>query len=163
MGVRNLGELGLNLQNIISRLLVNDELVKLLYYANQDPLGQPALTKQEKAEKVFEDLIRIVPNLTLREDSRSAIAVYVARGAKISSNKEFRNITINIDCVVPLNTWIIKDSNLRPFAILGEIQKSLDGKTINKLGKLESGDFSLVDLTDENSVYRIVFNLTDYD
>jgi hypothetical protein len=43
---------------------------------------------------------------------------------------------------------------LRPFSILGEIQKSLEGKTINGLGKIEGGDFSLDFLTDEISAYE---------
>lgn len=163
MSVRNLGELGINLQNMVTRLLANDELVKLLYYADQDPLGKPNLTASQKQTEIFQELIKVIPEVPPREDNRSTIALYVTRGSKISSNQEFRNITIVIDCIVPLNTWIIKDSNLRPFAILGEIQNSLDRKTINQLGRLASGDFSLVDLTDEHSVYRIEFALTDYD
>lgn len=163
MSARNLGEMGINLQKIVTRLLANDELVKLLYYPHPDPLNAPALDQKQKQTSVYQELIHVIPKAEYREDEKSQIAVYVTRGSKISSNKEFRNISISVDCVVPLNSWIIKDSNLRPFAILGEIQNSLDGKTINGLGKLESGDFNLIDLTDENSVYRMTFNLTDYD
>jgi hypothetical protein len=36
MGVRNCGELGINLQKICSRLLANDDLLKLLYYTETD-------------------------------------------------------------------------------------------------------------------------------
>ena len=163
MSVRNLGELGINLQKIITRLIANEDLVKLLYYTNPDPLSQPELSREQKSQEVFEKLIKVVPLVTAREDSRSVVAVYVTRGAKFSGNKEFRNITITVDVIVPLSTWLIKDSNLRPFAILGKIQESLDGKTINQFGKLESGDFSLVDLTEETSIHRIVFSLTEYD
>jgi hypothetical protein len=48
---------------------------------------------------------------------------------------------------------MIKDSNLRPFAILGEVQNSLEGKTINGLGKIAGGDFELTRLTDKTSIY----------
>ena len=37
---------------------------------------------------------------------------------------------------------MIKDSNLRPFAIMGEIEESLNNKTINGLGKITGGDSS---------------------
>ena len=37
MGVRNCSEIGVNLHNIINRLLNNDDLVKLLYYTDKDP------------------------------------------------------------------------------------------------------------------------------
>ena len=39
MAVRNCVELGENLQKIVKRLLANDDLVKLLYYEQDDPMG----------------------------------------------------------------------------------------------------------------------------
>ena len=62
-----------------------------------------------------------------------------------------------------MTVWIIKDTNLRPFAILGEIEKSLKGKTVNGLGKLEGGDFELSYLTKEMSVYQQEFWITAYE
>jgi hypothetical protein len=59
-----------------------------------------------------------------------------------------------VSSFVPLSSWIIKDTNLRPFAILGEIQSSLDNKTINGLGRLSGGDFELEMLTEETSSYK---------
>lgn len=163
MGVRNCQELGLNLQKICSRLLNNDNLVKLLYYTDQNPLEQPALDQEAKRKEVYNDLICVVPRIGTRTDSRSAIAIYIPKAAKLGANKEFKNVIIAIDVFVPLHQWIIKDSNLRPFAILGEIQSSLDGKTVNGLGKIEGGDFDLTLLTDEMSSYRQIFTITEYD
>jgi hypothetical protein len=51
---------------------------------------------------------------------------------------------------------------LRPFLILGEIENSLDGKTVNGLGKMTGGDFSLNFLTDEISAYEQNFWITSY-
>ena len=65
MGVRNCQELGLNLQKICSRLLANNNLVKLLYYTDLDPLAQPNLSEEQK-QKLFGDLINIVPNIGTR-------------------------------------------------------------------------------------------------
>lgn len=161
MAVRNFGEMGINLQKICSRLLANENLLKLLEYADNDPLGHNSLTKEEASKKLH-DLIRVVPKMGAFEDSRSRIAVYVPRGEVISGNNEYRVITIQIDVFVPVTTWLIKDSNLRPFAIMGEIQSSLDGKTINGLGKIEGGGFDLVLLTEEMSTYRQTFTITDY-
>jgi hypothetical protein len=161
MGVRNCQELGINLQKICSRLMANEDLVKLLYYTSADPLGMPILSNEDK-QLLFNDLICVVPRIGSREDSRSAIAIYVPTAIGISGNREFKNITIAIDIFVPLTQWIIKDSNLRPFAIMGEIQKSLCGKTINGLGKIEGGDFDLVLLTEEMSSYRLTFTIVEY-
>lgn len=162
MGARNCQELGINLQKIYSRLLANDDLIKLLYYTETNPLDQPSLDDEQK-KKLFNDLICIVPKVGTREDSRSVIALYIPKASQLAGNKEFKNVVITIDIFVPLEQWIIKDSNLRPFSIMGQIQNSLNNKTVNGLGKIEGGDFDLVQLTDEMSIYRQVFSITEYD
>lgn len=162
MGARNLEELGINLQQICSRLLSNDELVKLLYYTDKDPLGQENLTNDAK-KKLLHDLVCIVPRIGTNEISRPTIVIYVPKTSSFSGNKEFKQVIIAIDIFVPLEQWIIKDSNLRPFAIMGKIQSSLNGKTINGLGKIQGGDFDLVTLTNEMSMYRQTFAITEYE
>lgn len=121
MSVRNCGELGLDLQKIVSRLLANDNLVKLLYYENKDPLNESNLTKEEKENLIYQKLIKIVPRHKEDDNNKSVLMVYINKGTKIPGNKEFINLQIVIDVFVPLDAWIIKDINLRPFAILGEI------------------------------------------
>lgn len=162
MGVRNCGELGVNLQKIVSRLMANDNLVNLLYFEDKDPINHLPLTAEEKQTEIFEKLIRVIPKVGSSDNVKSFIVVYITRGSKISSNNEFTNITITIDVFVPLTQWIIKDSNLRPFAILGQIQESLEDKTINGLGKLTGGDFELGLMTDEMCMYKQTFSLTNY-
>ena len=163
MGIRNTEELGVNLQKIVSRLMANDDLVKLLYYTTKDPLNSPPLTKEQKQEEVFEKLIKIIPRIGPKEDAKSIISIRVVKASKIPGNTEFRAIKIAIEVFVPLTQWFIKDSNLRPFAILGQIEKSLDGKTINGLGKIEGGDFDLNFLTDEVGAYEQTFYITQYE
>ena len=152
MSVRNCGELGPNLQKIIRRLVANDDLVKLLYYENADPLNCAALTEEEKDTEIFEKLVKTVPRVGTKDNAKSIVVVYVQRAAK-TSNKEFKHISILVDVIVPLSQWFINDINLRPFAILGQIQNSLEGKTINGLGKIEGGDFELNFVTDDVICY----------
>jgi hypothetical protein len=77
MGVRNCAELGENLQKIVKRLLANDELVKLLYYEQDDPMGQPALSMEVKEKEIFEKLIKTVPRVGTKDTAKSVIVVYV--------------------------------------------------------------------------------------
>jgi hypothetical protein len=77
MGVRNCQELGTNLQKIVSRLLANDDLVKLLYYENDDPLDGAALNKEAKQKEIFEKLIKTVPRVGTKDTAKSVIVVYV--------------------------------------------------------------------------------------
>lgn len=163
MGIRNCAELGENLQKIIKRLLANDELVKLLYYEQDDPFGQPTLSTEDKNKEVFEKLIKTVPRVGTKDTAKSVIVVYVQRAGKLSGNKEFRNVKILVDVIVPLTQWYIRDTNFRPFAILGQIQSSLDEKTINGLGKISGGDFELNFVTDDVICYQQSYEITEYD
>ena len=163
MGVRNCAEIGGNLQKIVTRLMANDDLVNLLYYTDKDPLSQPHLSDEEKKEKIFEKLIKIVPNVPDREDDKSVIAIRIVGGSKLGSNTEFKKVKISVEVFVPISTRIFKKTNLSPLAILGEIQKSLEGKRINGLGEIQGGDFDLNFLTKEMSAYEQVFWIISYE
>ena len=163
MGVRNCAELGENLQKIVKRLLANDELVKLLYYEQDDPMGQSVLSAEMKEQEVFEKLIKTVPRVGTKDTAKSVIVVYVQKAGKLSGNKEFRNVKILVDVIVPLTQWYIRDTNFRPFAILGQVQSSLDDKTVNGLGKISGGDFELNFVTDDVICYQQVYEITEYD
>lgn len=163
MGVRNCIELGENAQKIIKRLMSNQNLLKLLYYTDKDPLSQPDLTEKQIKEEVYEKLIKITPRVGPKETAHSIVAIRFIRGRRNPNNNEFENISVAVESFVPLTQWVIKDVNLRPFAILGEIQKTLNGKTINGLGKMVGGDFDLNFLTEEISAYEQSFALVTYD
>ena len=163
MAVRKLQEMGENLQTIVKRLTANQNLLKLLYYTDKDPLNNQDLNEETIKTKVFNKLIKIVPKLDPKETATSIISFRVVRGRKTSTNGEFNNITINFEVFVPLTQWIIKDVSLRPFLIMSEIEKSLDGKTINGLGKMECMGFDINFLTTEISFYEMTFNIVTYD
>lgn len=161
--VRNLGELGINLQKIIKRLQSNQRLLKLLYYTDKDPFNNPDLTSEQIANEIYEKLIRVVPRVGATETANSIIAMTVMDGDLLTENDQFNEISVRLEVLVPLTQWLIKDSNLRPFAILSEIQKSLNGKVIDGIGRMRSGDFQLGFLTDEMSCYQIIYTIQIYD
>lgn len=161
--VRNLEELGVNLQKIVTRLQSNQALLKLLYYTDKNPYAGADLTETQIKNEIFEKLIKIVPRVGPKETAKSIVSMRVVSGDVSRENDQFRNIQLEIEVFVPLTQWIIKDSNLRPFAIMGEIQKCLNHKVINGLGKISGGDFSLNFLTDEISCYEMSFNIIQYD
>jgi len=163
MNVRNCSDIGVNAQYIIKRLLANQNLLKLLYYTDKDPLSHPDLTQEQIQNEIFEKLVKIVPRVGPKETAHSLIAVRIARARGLASNNEFKSVNISVEVFVPMTQWIIKDTNLRPFAIMGEVQKSLNGKKIEGLGKMTGGDFSLNFLTEEISAYEQTFVLTSYD
>lgn len=161
--IRNCKDIGINLQKIMKRLIANDNLVKLLYYTDKDPLSNENLTAEQKESEIFEKLIKIVPRIGPKETSSSIIAIRVVQGKKNADNKEFKDVYISVEIFVPLTQWMIKGTNLRPFAILGEIEEALDGKVIEGLGRMSGGDFELNFLTEEISSYKQDYYITSYD
>ena len=163
MATRNLADVGTNLQKIVSRLQSNQKLLKLLYYTGKDPYNEKDLTDEQIKNEIFEKLIKVVPRVGPKETAQSIIVIRMTRGRSNPGNGEFRDFLINIEVFVPLTQWIIKDSNLRPFTIMGEIHKSLNNKTIDGLGKFTGGDFQINFLTDEIGCYEMNYSITSYD
>ena len=161
--VRDLAEMGENLQKIFKRLQANQNLLKLLYYTDKDPLNQPDLTEEQIKKEIFEKLIKIVPRVGPKDTAQSLISLRVVRGRPVSSNNEFENTAISVEIFTPLTQWLIKDESLRPFKIMGEIKKSLKDKTINGMGKMIYTGYDLNFLTDEISAYEMTFNIQVYD
>lgn len=163
MGVRDLGELGKNSQKIFSRILANQNLLKLLYYTDKDPLSGEDLTPEEIQNEIYGKLVKIIPRVGPKETAHSMLTMRIITGRRNSENDEFQDIRIHFEVFVPMTQWIIKDSNLRPFSILSELHKSLGNKVINGLGRLRGGDFQLNFLTDEMSCYEVEYNLVEYE
>lgn len=161
--VRNLGELGINLQKIVTRLLANQDLLKLLYYSDKDPLSNPDLSDTEIQKNVFEKLVKVVPRVGPKETAQSLISLRVVRASADRENNEFNSMTLCIEVFTPLTQWFIKDTSLRPFCIMGEILESLNHKVINGLGRLEHVGFDLNFITEEISCYEMTFQMIDYD
>ncbi len=161
--VRNLGELGINLQKIVNRLQTNQNLLKFLYYTDKDPLAGDDLTEEQIQKEVFEKLIKVVPRVGPKETAQSLISLRVVRASADRSNDEFNQLVICIEVFVPLTQWFVKDTNLRPFCIMGEILKSLNHKVINGMGRLEHVGFDLNFITEEISCYEMTFSMEDYD
>ena len=163
MPIKNYREVGENLQKIMKRLMANQTLCKLLYYTDKDPLSQPDIHPDIVKHDIFENLIKVVPKLDPQDEAKSMISLRMVKAYKNRENREFRDFILAIEVFVPLTQWFIKSENLRPYLIMGEIQESLEGKTINGMGKIEGGDFDFNYLTTEMSCFEMTFYITTYD
>ena len=84
--VRNLKELGPNLQKIVTRLQTNQTLLKLLYYTDKDPLSNPDLTKEQIKSEIFEKLIKVIPRVGPKETAKS---IYIFFSTKRCNSAPF--------------------------------------------------------------------------
>lgn len=161
--IRNLREIGPYLQKIVTRLQSNQNLLKYLYYTDKDPLANQNLSKKQIQEEIFNKLIKIVPRVGPKETAKSLISIRVVNGHQNDANNQIEDLSVAIEVFVPMTQWIIKDENLRPFCIMGEIQNSLNGKNIDGLGRVHGGDFTANFFTDEISCYEMTYSFSLYD
>lgn len=160
--VGQMQEMGRNLIKIMKHLTENQDLMRYLVYTDTEPLKKTASKPDLKANEVLWDNIRITPRKHLKDDTSESSVILRVVGADLNENQEFRNVAFHIEVFVPLTQWKLRSENLRPFLIMSEITKSLDGQPIEGLGKLELGDFQLNFLTEEMSSYEMHFWLTSY-
>lgn len=162
--VRFLEEMGPNLIKIMKRLLSNQELLKLLYYTDKDPLGEDKaeVSKENAYMQGDNGVVRIIPIIGNKENSNSVITLRVLKGIPTASNPDFLDIYFSIEVFVPNEQWIIKGDNLRPYAIMGQIQRSLEGKNINGLGTIRGSGFSVNFFTEEISAFIMNYRITQF-
>ena len=162
--IDDFSELGSILRKIMQRLITNKELIKLLYYTDKDPLAQESLSQEQIQKDIFDKLIKITPRISPEESkgSNAIISIKILNGIP-TENKKYKEILFTIETYVPLTQWFIKNENLRPFLIMGQISRSLNNKNINGIGRIIEQDFELLFLTEEVSCYEQKFIITTND
>lgn len=162
--VRYLQEMGPNLIKMMKRLLANKELLRLLVYTDKDPLNpeKPEIKASDAYLNGDNGVIRIIPIIGTKENSQSIITLRVLKGVPSMNNTDFLDIYFAIEIFVPTEQWVIKGDNLRPYSIMGEIQKTLEGKNINGLGTIRGSGFSANFFTEEISAFIMNFKITQY-
>ena len=154
-------EHGLNLIKIAKKLLENQNLMKLLVNTDKDPLNHPNITNPLK--EIFNHYIKVVP-LLLEEDmsTKSKIVIFFEEGQPDMGNKDHESIVLLINIYCPFKEWLITGDNLRPFALMSEVRKSLQDKRLNGLGEIQYHSFDLATLTEEMGCYSLRFTIHDF-
>lgn len=154
-------EHGRNLIKIAKKLISNQNLCKLLVNTDLDPLN-PETHGEVDGMKLLHNNIKVVPYVDgMNQSSESKITILYETGAA-GSNSDNETIRLNIGIYCPFDTWIITGDSLRPFAIMSEIRKTLEGVRINGLGEIAYEDFVLTVLSEEVGGYRLGFYINAF-
>ena len=160
MSVRNSTELGEYLLKIMNSLLENQPLLRLLKYADENPLSS-IHEDIDKKEVKFKN-IKVTPLVKEDNDNTESEIVLLFESGSIIENKDFKDIKFSILVYTPLSEWLINEDSLRPFLIMSEIEKTLKGKRINGIGILDYQGFDLNIITDVISCYKMEFTVNAY-
>ena len=137
-----------DMELIVSMIMKNNSLKKLLHYTSKDCLDRPKLTEDETLE-LFGKNIKIVPKLTIDNTVLNYMIINFDNFTPNGTNTEFRDNIIEFDIICHFDQWHLKDFQLRPYRIAAEIDSMFEGKHLTGIGKLQFLGANQMILTDE--------------
>lgn len=132
---------------IVSAILKNERLKRLLHYTTRDALNRKNLTEDESLE-LFGKNIKLVPKLTVDNTVLNYLIISFDNFTP-SGNPEFRDNIIEFDIICHFDQWQLQDFALRPYKIAGEIDSMFNGKHLTGIGELNFLGMNQMILTDE--------------
>lgn len=156
-------ELGPNMMKICKKLLDNQNLCKLLINTDLDPINPNLHSNDIDAMELFGKNIRVVPLVTSEDETTASKVVLVFSGSEVTDeNSMAEGITLLCYVYTPYKEWLITGDQLRPFAIMAEIRKSIQNKRINGLGEIRYEGFDISSLTNQTGSYLMRFRIVDF-
>lgn len=145
--------------DITSRILTNDNVVKLLYFNTPDCLTKDKhIITDEILSEVAKDNLRIVPSLRVPENKGSYIIVTFDTFVINAHNPEFMDNLFLLDVLCPSDTWMMDSYMMRPFQIMHELQRMFNDKPLNGIGKAFLLGANLLNLGDYTG-YQMAFSV----
>ena len=134
--IRNFKAVGDNLFIIAQKILEDDDICKLLYFTDKNPLNH-TITEQEKFSLLHKNIL-LVPKVPENDDIKGSYILVLYDGFNQNlSNSEFKDADLLFIIVCPPENWIINNASLRPFLIMSRIDELFGNKKIANIGKLQ--------------------------
>ena len=141
---------------IISEILRNDRIKKLLYYTTKDCLKRPKLKDNETLE-LIQNNIKRVPKLYTDKEVLNYLMVSFDNFSPNAENPWFRDNVIMFDIICHYDQWELDDFKLRPYRIAAEIDMMFNNKHLTGIGTLQFAGMSRITLTEEFSGLCMMF------
>ena len=134
--IRNFKAVGDNLFIIAQKILEDDDICKLLYYTDSNPLSHN-MTEDEKQALLHKNIL-LVPKVPENDDIKGSYILVLYDGFNQNlANSEFKDADLLFIIVCPPENWVINEASLRPFLIMSRIDELFGNKKIANIGKLQ--------------------------
>ena len=143
---------------IVSQMLKNNRLKKLLFYRTRDCLDKPNLTEDESLQLLSDQYIRMVPKLYVDKDILNYIIISFDNFIPNMSNPEFRDNIISFDILCHFDQWQMNDFQLRPYKIAAEIDTLFNGRYLSGIGELQFLGANQLLLNDEFAGLTLMYS-----
>lgn len=148
-----------DLFSIVKKLINNENLKKLLFYPVREALEKPDLTEEETFGLLHKN-IRVVPQLPIEEDINSYIIITFDNFVTNEANPLYRDNIITFDVICHMDTWVMTGYQLRPYMIMGEIDRMLsDQKLCGIVGRVEFISANQLLLSGELAGFTIMYRV----
>ena len=141
---------------IVSKMLKNETLKKLLFYQSADCLQKPDLTQLETIGLINRN-IRLIPKLDVDPDAMSYIIITLDNFLPNQENPDFRDNIISFDILCHFDTWGLGDYKLRPYKILGELDGMFNNKHLTGIGTLNFISANQLLLSDDLGGFTLMY------
>lgn len=149
-----------DLFSIVQKFIENKNLNKLLYYQTKDALKKEDLTSEQTVSLIHKN-IRVVPKLPVEEEENSYIIITFDSFVTNANNPEFRDNVITFDIICHLDNWLMENYQLRPYMIMGEIDKMLNKKKLNGIGTVNFLSANQLLLSSELAGYSLMYTVVN--
>ena len=149
-------EEGKNLFLILNMVINNQNLLKLLVDHSSSPLVSPDI---DDAMELIGKNIRLDPKIPDELGTKeSFIAILVDTFEIDPVNMETKKIFLRVNVLCPIDEWTVNEENLRPFLIMSEVQKMLDGLKVKGIGRLHFSGAERIIGSDVYAGYAMFFD-----
>ena len=124
-------ELNISINEIISRVLNNQDLCKYLYYNEPDPLSKTDIS--DTSTLLLNNIFPLPKEPDAETDKISLLNVYFYSGKIGDLNKGFKCEYLVFDIICHLDIWMVKNG-IRPYYISNKIDEIFNNKHIPLLG-----------------------------
>lgn len=155
---------GLNksMEKIAKCLLNSNNLCKLLYYDDDNPLDNLDLTVQQKTE-LLDKKFSIVPIVDFSDEKGSFLIIAFDSFNLNDFNPKFIDQSFSINVYSHKDLWKVKNGKLRPFLILNEIHQILEDSNMFGIGRVKLLGGSLEILSANMMGYSLKYRNIDFD
>ncbi len=154
-------QVGRDLQLIMEKLVTNENIAKLLYYGEKDALSKNNVDADTKLAMV-NDYIRVVPVLPKDLEAKNYIIIQFDNFSPGSDPMLTREFLISFDIFCNAQNWILNDYQLRPYAIMNEIDKMFNMSKLNSFGPINFVGATGIIINENLLGFTLVYKVYDY-
>jgi hypothetical protein len=151
-------ELNNNLMAVLIKLIESQDLCKLLYYTQTNPLDQPDIS--DTSTLLF-DKIFPIPKIPDNQQTEGNLLTVIFDDIRLDNNIGFKDSIVSFNIICHINQWRI-DGSIRPYAIMNKIDEILNNQRVVGLGKMIFSRSRFGTINDMFMGYRLDYKVIDF-